>query len=484
MKIYFKSRSFPGKWFIVNTTSELYIRGVFADNSLSQTLQVRISNAKQSTFCEQPQHEIESCRKKLVKTWRFSAQIFPKKLFSILKVKVYTQNNSYRKRFLLIQLHKKNNKVNRSLHLYENMALYDNNKQTILLFVHEMSLTGAPLSCCKIAQCLKERYNILLWICRQNVEDGLLLEQFKKSCYRIYLGFNYLNTILQLEKNSVQFAILNSIVTANILPNLQANSIKSILLIREHSYFINQNLRELSFKFANAIVVNSFSVKDSYCEAKTFPQDKIIVRPQGFMKIKFAEEYEEKYLQYLKNFHGNIVLACGTIFDVKGFDLFLQTACTYNKLFPEKKTLFVWLGNKMAAQFTPWYKVYQDYLAMDNIYVIPTQRNVEPFFRQADIFYMCSRIDACPNVVIEAMHYHLPVILFDKGCGCKQFFTEHTGAVIVPYLDTYTAAREIENLIQNKEQRNEMGKKNNRYVVEKLNFQDYVTDLVNLGKSL
>ncbi|WP_372370693.1 glycosyltransferase family 4 protein [Candidatus Uabimicrobium sp. HlEnr_7] len=482
--VYFKLQSLTTKWKI-NFNSELNIEGLFVGQNWSPIQEVKISCGKQRQFCKKEKYQVEIDNEKKTGLYKFSKKIFPQTVFSVVKIKVYAANETYQKKLFVIQLRKrKNNTIEPQGLIYSNLGCYDSKKQNLLLCVHEISLSGAPIIGLKLAQQLFETYNIILWI-GKIIDKEVLIKQFQQCCFKIYLGLENHHSITELQQQTpVQFAILNSIVNAPILPALKNENIKTILLIHEYAYFIRQHVRTFSFELADAIVMPAASVKESYEETQTFPQDKIFVRPQGFIEAKNRGSYCVQQLQSLQKFSGKIVLSCGTISERKGFDLFLQTAHRYQQLFPNKQTLFVWLGPEPLPNFVNWYNVYQDYITMKNVCILPPQENVEPFFQEADVFYMSSRLDPCPNVVIEAMYYSLPVVLFDKGCGCTQFFPEDTGAKIVPYLDTQTAAQQINNLLIDENLRDKMGSYNSTYVDKKLKFEDYVSDILKIAKSL
>ncbi|WP_372370688.1 glycosyltransferase family 4 protein [Candidatus Uabimicrobium sp. HlEnr_7] len=452
------------RFFLIHFKPTLKIHGCFNQNHYDKNTEIKIKTAKQTIFCHTSSNTKNTCN--------FNAEIPLQRRFSFLRIKVsppHKKSFSLRKVFI-IHLGKKLS--SRSL------QPQTSNKKNILVVCHEVSLTGAPLIGKKLSYELNKSFNVFLWVGK--ILDNSILPQFEKHCCQIFEGFHNSKYIAK-KLPKLEFAIFNSIITAAVVRDIKPHT-KTIMLIHEFSYFCSQMITNTQ-NIADITVFPSVKVQQSYTN---FPLKKIFTQPQGFLGFNKDGDFDSTYLDKLNQENTKFVLSCGTICSRKGYDIFLQTAQKYRQNYPQEKVIFIWMGSKDQhnPEYNLWQEVYSNLVQLKNICMIPAQKNPENFFHKADVFYMCSRLDPCPNVVIEAMHCKKPIVLFDEGCGSVDFFpTDSQGAKIIPYLDVEIAAKTIQFLLNNPSLCKSMGDRNHEYVRENLNFSDYAKNLKEIAET-
>ena len=151
-----------------------------------------------------------------------------------------------------------------------------------------------------------------------------------------------------------------------------------------------------------------------------------------------------------------IVFGCGQIHPRKGVDLFIQTAANILGRTRRSHVHFVWIGDG-----TPEHRRWVDHdLASlpckENIHVLTSRSDIQPFFDAADVYVLSSREDPYPIVCVQAMAADLPVVAFDRIGGAPEAIMEGMGFV-VPFLDIEKMADSVDLLIDDDGRRSAMG---------------------------
>lgn len=136
-----------------------------------------------------------------------------------------------------------------------------------------------------------------------------------------------------------------------------------------------------------------------------------------------------------------IVLGMGTPHWIKGVDLFIQTASRVIKSNPSIH--FIWVGGNENNQYLRAQIRDADLMGItSNVQFISSVKDPQSYFNLADLFFLSSRVDTFPLVVLEASQFHLPVICFKNAGGIIEIVDESCGS-IVDYLDLSKASEEI-----------------------------------------
>lgn len=382
-------------------------------------------------------------------------------------------------------------------------------KKTVLLVSHEMTRTGAPILVLNIANQLRKQYNIVILA----LGNGPLAGEYAKACDVLvgpavpaeYLGAE--SFFVQLFQRitaqySISFAIVNTIISQVVLKALWEQNIPSIHLIHEFaSYSRPMKMFARSAAYSTVPVFSAAIVRRNALEVCPEIEHKSILLPQGINSAPGLTNNPERAAaerQYIiDTFRPStfpkgtvVVLGIGSVSFRKGVDLFVACAKKVVEKRPQTPFRFVWIGNG----FDPEAKEYSMFLAdqiqrsgLGNIFTfIKEVAEIETAHKQADIYFLSSRLDPLPQVAQDAMANSRPVICFKDTTGITEYIEEDPCAAygIVPYLDIDEAANRISRLIDDAPYRKEIGAAAQKLALSQFCFESYVSRLQEIGSEL
>ncbi|MBZ0296956.1 MAG: glycoside hydrolase family 99-like domain-containing protein, partial [Anaerolineae bacterium] len=150
--------------------------------------------------------------------------------------------------------------------------------------------------------------------------------------------------------------------------------------------------------------------------------------------------------EILRGKNARIVWGCGTVSLRKGFDIFVNVAKHVHNL-GIKDVQFCWMGSS-SEDFPDVVQYIHQQGAEDIVTYLGEKENPRAYFPVGDIFFLASREDPHPLVVLEAADCSLPTVCFAETGGTPDFVSDDAG-VVVPRLDEAAAARSIVNLQHN-----------------------------------
>jgi glycosyltransferase involved in cell wall biosynthesis/tetratricopeptide (TPR) repeat protein/GT2 family glycosyltransferase len=178
-----------------------------------------------------------------------------------------------------------------------------------------------------------------------------------------------------------------------------------------------------------------------------------------------------------------IVIGCGTVQDRKGCDFFVQVASQVVKVHQMTDTYFIWIGAKVQPEFSMWLDDDVQKLGLeDHVIFAGSRTNPLDYMRGSDVFLLTSREDPFPLVNMEAMYCELPVITFIGNGGASEIFENQRG-IAVPYLDISEMAKAVIKLKSDERLRQEIGIKAKDYIKNKLTWENFVNNFVDLIKA-
>ena len=184
------------------------------------------------------------------------------------------------------------------------------------------------------------------------------------------------------------------------------------------------------------------------CDVNT--QNNIEIRTQGIYRHNFPELPPEECLplslRRIPN-DSKIVLGCGTIEPRKGVDIFFETADLMLK--NNKHIYFVWVGDLPANQCSErdWAEQLlhqRSSLATSNCIVLGGCIKADRYFQACDVFYLTSRKDPFPGVVLEAMACKKPIIAFNGTTDVGNAFNDGVGGFLLNQFDISSAEKIVE----------------------------------------
>nr|VFJ67834.1 MAG: Glycosyl transferases group 1 [Candidatus Kentron sp. FW] len=387
--------------------------------------------------------------------------------------------------------------------IYGDIASFDRNHPTILIVSHDASRTGAPILTLNLVQHFKKQHNVIVLL----LGRGELVRDFQSSA-DIVIGpieqglipHIFMATLYKpLKDAKLAYAIVNSIESRAVLPLLAELFIPTICLIHEFaSYTRPRHAMSDAVLWASQVVFSANIVAENArgeCPAlDDYPME---ILPQGRTERPTPEDREAEKAKV-----GDLVrpaslapetvviLGVGSVHIRKGVDLFLACAARVRELSPRYPFRFVWAGHGFDPDHDTAYSVYlQDQLIRSGVEkqvtFVGELANMELVYTLSDILFLSSRLDPLPNGAIDAMHFELPVICFDRTTGIAEaLMNSGLGEnCVAPYLDIEGAAQRIVRLIDDRDTRLRIGRKTKVLGTEIFDMATYVVSLEELAES-
>ena len=336
--------------------------------------------------------------------------------------------------------------------------------KSILLIIHDSSLSGAPKSVLLIfEQLLKYGYQITTVSlqeggklehrfkelsnnyysldCYSKKNDFKIGNRIKRKLFGVKIISEYEKVIHEISSFSYDYIYANTIVT---LPfGLQMKSkvnCKMILHIHELETVISEfypNLLTEDIHIDTYIVPSILNLK---CLTDKFriPESKIVV----IRETSDATLTIEKK----KNVNSKIsILMCGGAYWRKGDDLFLLIA--KNILKSNDSIQFYWIG-KQSEERRRVNQADVEKLGLEgSMFFIEETEDPISWYLKSDIFMLTSREDPFPLAAIDAGMLGLPILCFEQATGISEVIDP---ICVIPYLDIELMTQGILDLINNK----------------------------------
>jgi len=328
-------------------------------------------------------------------------------------------------------------------------------RENVLVVSHEASTTGAPVLSLNIILELKAKYNVIMLI----LKGGSLVDDLQASADIVVGPVGSQAGIvvrLQLEqlmaRCSIRFAVVNSIESRAVLPELARHFIPSVALIHEFaSYTRPRNAIEEAIFWASETIFSADIVRDNAIAA--FPDLSLrlpSVIPQGRCSRaltspdELSSKIESDRIQKVFRPSGwpadtPVVLGVGTVHIRKGVDLFVACAA---RVAQARRCRFIWIGSGYEPDRDMEFSAYlEDQIERAGLadcfaFMSETSR-IDVAYEKADVLIVSSRLDPLPNVSIDAVSRGLPLVCFDKATGIADILRKNGLAkeCVAPFLD-------------------------------------------------
>ena len=368
----------------------------------------------------------------------------------------------------------------------------------VLIVLHELSRTGAPILGVELAKRIRQFANVIVLSLKsgpleevlKNLEIPIIIIDWKDELTRLSM----LEMIVR--EGNVNRAIVNSICSYPVIDLLEKKQIPIVSLVHEFSsYIADKHLFPLIHNASCAVFYSaSLVVEDAYRQDPELGKSNVRIEPQGLIKspattdaVVIAAEMEK----IRTNFRGEgarkpcVVLGVGTIEPRKGVDLFISTAQSILRSDATLPFRFVWIGSAINNMHREDYEVYlRDQIRRaglsGHVHIMDPLQNLQAAFAEADLFFLSSRLDPLPLVSIEAMEHGLPLVCFEGASGIADYLKESREAfsTVVPYLDTESAARCIRELINDSALRKHVGSVQQKFSRQRFDMEAYTTKIV------
>jgi hypothetical protein len=285
--------------------------------------------------------------------------------------------------------------------------------------------------------------------------------------------------VAELRRDGFELAVANTTLSGAAVPHLKAAGFRVVSLIHELPGVIGELRAEESLVAildgSDTIVVPAENVGHAIGSG-TSPDrhGRIVVRPQGLYKE--LEEPPDARIRLRRRVgiddDSRIVLNVGFGDLRKGIDTFVHVAKLATARADDLH--FVWVGN-LHGEAKRWLSA-DGGAVQDRIHFVPHEENLAEFYFGADAFFLSSREDPFPSVVLEAMSAGLPVVGLSGTSGIEELIAEHGRLIERNDLEGVVIALE-EASCENDERARAA---RSRLVAERFRYDDYCFDLLRL----
>lgn len=233
--------------------------------------------------------------------------------------------------------------------------------------------------------------------------------------------------------------IISFITLMNNLSIIAAKLANKPIIVSEHTNhkrFYKKPLgivRRFLYPFANEVVILTKFDKNYY---KSFIKNLHV--------IKNPLVLENKHSLINKT---NIILAVGTLYHLKGFDLLIHA---YSKL-KNKDWKLIIVGEGKDRKYLE--QLIEKLGLTSNIEMVGVQKNVEQYYKQASIFVLSSRAEGFPGALCEGMGYGCASIAFDCISGPNEIIKHNYNGLLVESNNINKLSEAIDFLIENEAKR-------------------------------
>ncbi len=379
--------------------------------------------------------------------------------------------------------------------------------KNILFVSHDANRAGAQILLLRFLRLLKEnqdfKFSILL------KEGGIIEGEFteiaqtyfwkrpksygKKSIFeKLHKRLTNKDThkikVLEiLKKQNFNLIISNTIANGDIFPFLKTLNVPIKTYVHELEMGIQQYTKPEFFQNVKAVSLSFIACAESVKQnlIKNHQVDTTLIQvlpsllPESALNYQIDKLANEKLRnQYNIPQNAFIIGGMGTVDVRKGVDIFLQVA---SKLKFNSAIFFLWVGGQENEIEYKNFQIDKNRLKLENVIFQTSVEKPLDFMSIFDVFFVSSREDPYPLVVLEAAMLSKPIICFDKAGGAMDFVENDCGAVI-EYLNVDGVVDKIKELKENKALIEQMGNSGRKKVLERHNqsiaFKTFV-DILN-----
>lgn len=345
----------------------------------------------------------------------------------------------------------------------------------ILFIGHEASLSGAPILLLNLLLLLQQQRSVRITLVIRR--GGPLEEQYRRHFPVIVLkpaGYRQggpLKKIADILRNRLQLARLfmvmpscdyvfsNTIINGPLLKTIAPFGKPVVTYVHELEHVIKAYTAEVAqtVQYTRRFGFPSLKVKEVLAGACQLPAEKL-QRLSYYFPVNREEINNEAAKQaFVKGFKQRFGLedsdmligGMGLASDRKGTDIFVEVCGKVAAV--NKKIKFCWIGNFDSPATEAALKAQVKALNIEGqvMFTGPLEHNyynLAPF----DLFFLSSREDPYPLVVLEAGFMQVPTLCFENSGGIPEFVGEDAGW-IVPGLSADKAAASILTLYSQRE---------------------------------
>jgi glycosyltransferase involved in cell wall biosynthesis len=378
------------------------------------------------------------------------------------------------------------NTVSRVIHA-DKAAPVPVNRSRVLLVGHDTFSFGAQNLICNIGRELKTRFGVevTFLILASNAQEGSkptttkAMEEIGPVIFADKFDGDKAQLAEHLKSAGYEVAITNTTPSGAMAPALKKAGFRIVSLIHElptllRGYQLLDQAQSIA-QYSDVVVFPAEIVRSGFEAYAGGVQGRAYIYPQGL--------YNTSVLETPRGDHGvrselglssgtRIVLGVGYADLRKGIDRFVAAGVQLCR--EQADVAFVWVGAP-SGEASHWFE--PDIAASglgDRIRILGQRDDVARFFAAANAFYLSSREDPFPSVVLEALACGLPV-LGHEGCGgCDDLIRQH--GVLLDRENVNGAANAFRRLLDDPD--GQLKQPDREEIVRSFDFSSYVFGLL------
>ena len=190
------------------------------------------------------------------------------------------------------------------------------------------------------------------------------------------------------------------------------------------------------------VLVNSNSIKNDLLKNGNYFSEKNLFRIYNGVELPPEKPLEINWRQKLNLNEDTKLIGCaGWINRRKGFDLLPDIL----KQLPDNVHV-IHVGKEIENDLKP--EILGDKKVNTRIHFLGYQSDMDSFFKNIDVFLLCSRSEGLANVLNESLSYGKPIVS-TKAPGSEELLDHGTYGVLTEIDDTKAMAKGISNILNN-----------------------------------
>lgn len=343
----------------------------------------------------------------------------------------------------------------------------DPDRPTVLVVVHDMSRTGAPVLGWNIVRRLGRSGRRVAVVA---LGGGELAEHFRSEADEVVEAMPQedlealAGTVVR--RFRPRYALCNSAATAPFGQHLEGLGVRTIGLIHEFGSQARHvpGLAACLAEWADVVFPAEIVRRSMVDHFPDVALRQTVLMPQGksMVPAKAGSRPNDTLPLSIRRTYDYLVVGAVTVDYRKGVDLFLSAASAAAAKAPELKIGFLWIGRRRTDD-----GVYLSFIEeqarrsgiADRFELMAATEFVESAYRAADAFFLSSRLDPMPNVCIDAGSAGLPIVCFAGASGMADMLAASDACreLVVPHCNAEAAGAVIAGLARDRQRSRRLG---------------------------
>ena len=377
------------------------------------------------------------------------------------------------------------NAMSRALHKRKSMGT---RREKVVLIGHDAFTSGAQQLLLNIGKTLQNRFGTEISFVLMGDGDMAPLYEEVAETYIATRHTDFWGSLGQhisaLQQRGFRLALTNSLFSGGAAASFADYGFEVCSLIHELPTIVREHHAEHFYEAirskSNTVVFPNNFVHDEVTKAFGKPANNTVVRAQGlYKKLEPQADARAKIRKELGlKKTDRLVINIGHGDIRKGIDVFVavadKVAHTHDDIH------FIWLGSQNPGMIS-WIQRDVTHRGTKNVHFIPFNQEVATYLAASDLFFLTSREDPFPSVVLEALALGLPVAVFDWGGGYVELLKDNKLGFHIPYLDVDAASTLIPQALDNLENSSKARMKYRQELMKNnYDFADYCADMLSL----